>query len=126
VSTFSKSTLNTIQGFASNLELEAQEADDGSFSFEFDSAGLATITPMQKDKYVLLSLKQIKGTPLQASHLKSFLSLACYDEILRQPITAGMALDEGLILVAHIPEKDFTLPMLETALDRLIELHNRA
>ncbi len=122
--TFSQRALKTIDDFVSNIGMqEIAPANDGSFTFAFEHAGVMSLTPSMDGKRAILSLKKMPIRQPLTEDIKAFLKLAQFDPITRKPITAGMAANGGLVLAISIDENSFDLPTIEACLDRLIELY---
>ncbi|PTW56664.1 hypothetical protein C8N35_111127 [Breoghania corrubedonensis] len=123
--TFSRQILQTIEDFASGLQInQIVQAGNGSVSFLLDRVGLIGFFPAEDGSRTLISLKRTPGHPPQVEDLDSFLRLANREPYLRAPINAGLAMDGGLLLIASLNNDDFDRQTIQSCLDRLIGLHD--
>jgi len=124
VTGFSNRTLQVIEGFARNMDIQRiTPAGDGSVTFDIERAGRLCFAPSHDRTRLLISLKRMPAY-LQVDDLKRFFTLSQWDPYIGLSINAGMSADDGLVLVASLDEPSVDLSAVEQCVDRLISLHD--
>ncbi|WP_341367309.1 CesT family type III secretion system chaperone [Yoonia sp. BS5-3] len=123
---FSPKSVQAINDFVGNLGMSpVGPAEDGSYNFAFERAGILGFAPSADGKRAIMSLKAARADRPTADDMARFLSLAQRDPMTQLPITAGMV-GGAFVLAANIPSNAFDLQKIEHCLDRLIQLQSGA
>jgi hypothetical protein len=122
---FSSMARSVVESFAANLGLDARPASDGSYSFVFARSGTVTLTPTADGRRAVISVAR-RPQRLDADGELRFLGLAGLDPTTSRPIHCGIAPDGSLVVAASLPEGQFDLPRLDSCLQSLFALQDRA
>ncbi len=120
---FTQRTLNTIEAFASSMNLPTIPAPDGSFSFRFQRSGELNITPSTDNRRLLVNLSRMPASP-DTEHQYHFLRRAGRDLTRNRFLHTGLAPDGSFVFVISIDEDRFSLQELEQTVDDLIAAHD--
>ena len=115
---FSTPATQVIEGFAAQLGISTAPSPDGSHSFLFESSGLLTFTAGNRNQ-VIISLARRPGIMTDAVAARA-LSLAGPDAGGRMFLHAGRAANEQIVFAVVVEQADFTLPTIESGLQRLL------
>lgn len=96
---------------------------NGVVSLSFEARGTLFIERAEGDA-VLVYLS--RAVPYPPPGLFERALAAChYKEGLPFPVSAGFLGDDRLVFLVRLPEKEFSLPALERAIELLTQLHDR-
>ncbi|MDO1583193.1 hypothetical protein [Rhizobium oryzicola] len=116
--TFSPPVRQVIEGFAAQLGMTTKPAPDGSHSFRFEISGLLTFTAGSRNR-VVISLAR-KPAIMSDAVKTSALMMAGLDPGGHHFLHVGLAANDQLVFAVMMNAEDFTLPAIESALQRLL------
>ncbi len=123
---FSPKSTQAIDDFVNNMGMgKVSPADDGSYNFSFERAGILSFTPSADGKRAIMSLKARTPRRVAADEMLQFMRIAQRDPVTQTPISAGMV-GGAFVMAANISEDAFDHQQIELCLDRLIALHEGA
>lgn len=120
---FSVHALRSIEAFAASMELTAQPARDGSFTFVFERSGSLSLTSSDDGAETLVSLAR-QPTRSDPAIERRALAVAGLDPTTNRFLHAGLARDGSIVFAQAIADTAFDLPALEACLQRLIAAHD--
>lgn len=115
---FSTPARQVIEGFAAQLGISTMPASDGSHSFLFESSGLLTFTAGSRNQ-VIMSLARRPRMMNDAVKARA-LSMAGPDASGSMFLHAGLAANDQIVFALVLEAEDFTLPAIESGLQRLL------
>lgn len=116
---FSPRAIQTIESFASSLDLPARPASDGSYSFVFQRSGTLTFTPSSEGNRVLASLSRMPSR-LNEGVERTIMGLAGPDITTQRCLSVGLGRDGSVICAVAIDDEELDLPSVESCLQQLL------
>jgi type III secretion system chaperone SycN len=114
---------NAIRDFGRGMGMEALTLnDEGLLCLDFETTGRLYIERAENAVLVYL----VRMIPQHDNvNLQNALALCHYREGLSLTVNAGFGEENRLVFIARVPERDFSLSMLEKTIELLTRLHQK-
>lgn len=116
------SAKSTVSQFAATFGLTAQESEDGSYGFDFAETGRLSVLPASDGQRVLVSVTR----RILLDGVAALTRLSCQAGPLPdgRMVHAGLTSTDQPVLVIALPEREFSLPTLDRALNDLRAIYD--